>query len=118
MTKVTGRLLLVGAMIAIVSPVFAEKVANYLLNLRMGSHGGWAVSNTTNRSVNFLIIAADGDKYWGVVAPGGTNESTVNSGKDYHIYACYFPDYAVDSDTGKAPTFSSKNWDCSPHGSF
>jgi len=105
--------LLVAFLAGMVSPMFAEKIAAYLLQMSTSSNGDWVVTNTYNQSVNFLLTTQDGDKYWGVAAPGGSNETTINSGKYYHIYPCSFPGYAVDSDTGRAPTFDTQNWDCS-----
>ena len=45
-----------------VSPMFAEKIAAYLLQMSTSSNGDWVVTNTYNQSVNFLLTTQDGDK--------------------------------------------------------
>ena len=62
--------LLVALLAGMVSPMFAEKIAAYLLQMSTSSNGDWVVTNTYNQSVNFLLTTQDGDKYWGVAAPG------------------------------------------------
>lgn len=111
--KIRKQVLLVALLAVSISPLFAEKVAAYLLSMSMAADGNWMVTNTYNQSVNFLVTTQDGDNYWGVVAAGGRNETTINSGKYYHIYPCAYPGYAVDDNTGKAPTSSTQNWHCS-----
>jgi hypothetical protein len=110
--RIGRRMLLAAVLIASISPLFAEKVASYLLQMTMGSSGGWQITNNDSKRVNFVITAQSdsGDSH--SLDPGTSYETKVNSGKDYHIYACESPGWPIDNNTGNAPTFSSTNWGC------
>lgn len=94
-------------------PLFAEKVAAYLLPASSGSASNWVVTNNYTQRVDFVMVTQDGDRDGGMISPGVSYGTHINAGKYYHIFACVYPGSPLDSKTGSSPTFDTQGWDCS-----